>query len=409
MSHELRTPLNSMLVLSGLLSDNDAGNLTAKQVEYLKTIHAAGTDLLSLINQVLDLAKIEAGKQDVAHGVVGLEELCAYARRIFEPLARDKELAFSVELDADLPAEIRSDRRRIEQILNNLLGNAIKFTERGQVSLRLSRPGPDVALARGLGRDATLAISIEDTGAGIPLEHQGRIFAAFEQLDGSADRRYGGSGLGLSIARELSLLLGGEIQLRSTPGQGSTFTCYLPFTLPEHAESPRPVHASARLAPGVPAEAPHRESVESTEAMLSTRPANLFLGATILVAEDDMRTLYALSALLHAKGAVVLTADSGQNALDELDRQPQTQAVLLDMTMPERGGYEALRMIRAQARFALLPIVGLIARAQAAGGEDCVKQGASAQVTKPVDPEELCRVLHELLAERPHASLANSA
>jgi signal transduction histidine kinase len=410
MSHELRTPLNSMLVLSGLLANNETGNLSDKQVEFCKTIHAAGTDLLLLINQVLDLAKIESGKQDVNAGPVLLNELADHARRIFEPLARDKQLAFTVSVDPSLPEQIVSDRRRIEQILNNLLGNAIKFTEHGQVSLRFVRPLPDVVLATGdAAHDATLAIEIEDTGAGIPGEHHGRIFAAFEQLDASADRRYGGTGLGLSIARELALLLGGEIHLRSTPGRGSVFTCYLPFAFQGEATSVRSVakvgDASRELAPASSTAQPatargsvREQSLDaSAVAMLSTRPANLFDGASILVVEDDMRTLYALSALLHAKGAEVLTADTVESALEELDGHPQTRALVLDMMMPGQSGHELLRGIRTQARFAHLPIVALTGRAEASQREALRRAGASDVLEKPVDADALCTLLCELL------------
>jgi signal transduction histidine kinase/ActR/RegA family two-component response regulator len=408
MSHELRTPLNSMLVLSGLLADNETGNLTEKQVEFCKTIHAAGTDLLALINQVLDLAKIESGKQDVNVSAVLLNELADHARRIFEPLARDKDLSFTVSVDASLPPQITSDRRRIEQILNNLLGNAIKFTERGEVTLRFLSPAPDVVLASGAAAlDATLAIEIEDTGAGIPREHHGRIFAAFEQLDASADRRYGGTGLGLSIARELAVLLGGEIQLRSAPGRGSVFTCYLPFAFQGDTGAVRPA-AKAReptreLGPASTAPSDVRGSVrgpnldDSAMAMLSTRPANLFDGASILVVEDDMRTLYALSALLHAKGAEVLTADTAESALEELERHPQARAVLLDLMMPEQNAHEALQRIRAQSRFSQLPVIALTNHAAAGEREALRRAGVSDLLEKPVDADALCALLCQVL------------
>jgi signal transduction histidine kinase/ActR/RegA family two-component response regulator len=403
MSHELRTPLNSMLVLSGLLADNDAGNLSDKQVEFCKTIHGAGTDLLALINQVLDLAKIEAGKQDVEVAPIPLKDLADYARRIFEPLARDKKLEFSVSIDARLPAQIESDRRRVEQILNNLLGNAIKFTERGKVTLRLASPPEDPSL---------LALEIADTGMGIPLEHQGRIFAAFEQLDASADRRHGGSGLGLSIARELSVLLGGEIRLRSAPGRGSTFACYLPLVFKRNGQSVQPAKRVADpAAPGIEGverrgsareqnvEPKVEAARENADAMLSTRPANLFDGAIILVADDDMRTLYALSALLHAKGAEVLTADSSESALSELERHPETRAVLMDARMPELDGYAVLRSIRESPRFRHLPVVTLGDCTDLADRDACMRAGAAAHLAKPVDPERLCALLHKLLHE----------
>jgi signal transduction histidine kinase/ActR/RegA family two-component response regulator len=411
MSHELRTPLNSMLVLSSLLSDNEAGNLTPRQVEFCQTIHGAGRDLLSLINQVLDLAKIESGKQEVQAGDLTLAELADHARRIFEPLARDKQLVFEIEVEPGLPERLHSDRRRIEQILNNLLGNAIKFTERGGVWLRFGRMPAAVSLSRPeLTPAHTLAITIHDTGAGIAKQHQQRVFAPFEQVDGAVDRRYGGTGLGLSIARELTLLLGGELQLESELGQGSTFTCFLPFQAPAaargktQAPGPRVTALAPDAATATPAVIRLKDDASSsdsfTEACLAAEPADLFHGATLLVADDDMRTLYALSALLHAKGANVVTADSGKAALEALQSQPQLNAVLLDIMMPELDGLSTLRSIRAQPRFAQLPVVVLTAKALDPDRNQCLAAGASAHLTKPMDAEQLCRVLASLLGER---------
>jgi signal transduction histidine kinase len=247
MSHELRTPLNSMILLSSLLAENESGNLTAKQVEFCETVHAAGRDLLGLINQVLDLAKVEAGKQDVKVEPIDLEDVAAHARGIFGPLAADKGLTLEVEVTPDAPAALVSDRQRIEQILNNLLGNAIKFTEHGRVALSIQRPPEAIAFERmGLHRDEAIAFVVSDTGKGIaPAQHE-RMFAPFEQGEAATDRRYGGTGLGLTIARSLTALLGGELLLESAPGRGSTFTCCLPLTFSEPHPSPPPAEVSRR-------------------------------------------------------------------------------------------------------------------------------------------------------------------
>jgi signal transduction histidine kinase len=215
-SHELRTPLNSMLLLSGLLAENEGGRLSERQVGFARTIHAAGKELLALIDQVLDLAKLEAGRLEVQRGPVALPEIAGRVERVFAPLAREKGLAFRVELGAEVPEFIHTDRQRLDQVLTNLLGNAIKFTDRGEVALRIHGDGSRVSFR------------VSDTGVGVPLADQQRIFAPFEQVEGTASRRHGGTGLGLTIARELTHLLGGELHVRSEPGQGSTFTCVLP-------------------------------------------------------------------------------------------------------------------------------------------------------------------------------------
>ena len=215
-SHELRTPLNSMLLLSGLLAENEGGHLTARQVGFAKTIHAAGKELLALIDQVLDLARIEAGRLEVQRAPVPLLEVAGRVERVFAPLAREKGLVFLVELGAEVPRAIHTDRQRLDQILTNLLGNAIKFTDRGEVALRIHTDASRVSFG------------VSDTGVGVSPADQQRIFAPFEQVEGTPSRRHGGTGLGLTIARELAQLLGGELLVESEPGRGSTFTCVLP-------------------------------------------------------------------------------------------------------------------------------------------------------------------------------------
>jgi len=659
MSHELRTPLNSMLLLSNLLAENEAGNLTARQVEFCKTIYSAGNDLLGLINQVLDLAKVEAGKQRLLIERVPLESLANHVERVFKPLASDKGLDFVVEVSPEVPETIATDSQRLQQILTNLLANAIKFTERGKVTFRLESPEPDVRFRRDdLRADRAVAFAVSDTGVGIAPEHRERIFFPFEQVDTASDRRYGGTGLGLAISRELAQLLGGELQLESSIGKGSTFVCYLPFESKAAATS-----SPALVAPGEPSavrgaapidtgtaragdpylliieddavfaktmgdvaraqglqyvwaangrtgmrqakermpsgiildvklpdvdgfkimeelradpDTAHvpvhfisamdaserglamgavgyltkpatrrdlvrvveslaakpiarsgrilvveddkplgdsvvkqlaaenleaRHVVSATEALeavkkerfacvildlslpdmdglellhsleklcgsempavvvytaralsknetqrleayaeaivlkegpsaerlvdevrlfvrrlkeglaprrsgaSSSRPTGMRLeGRRVLVADDDMRTVYALSATLRAKGAEVFVADTGQAALGVLDEHPDIEAVLMDIMMPEMDGYEAIRRIRQDARFHRLPVIALTAKAMKDDKDKCISVGASDYLPKPIDPDHLLSMLHSRLAENGHGS-----
>ncbi|HET8935192.1 MAG TPA: response regulator [Polyangiales bacterium] len=525
MSHELRTPLNSMLLLSNLLAANDGHNLSAKQVEYCRTIHGAGKDLLALINQVLDLAKIEAGKQQVQLEEVPLQRWADHAEHIFGPVARDKGLEFKVELAPSCPTSITTDGRRVEQILNNLLGNALKFTLHGTVSLRIAACSGEIRYQRAdLLPESTLELTVSDTGVGIAAEHLERIFAPFEQADASQERRFGGTGLGLTIARELATLLGGELSVSSVLGQGTTFVFYIPYAPPKSdalpaALGPRsdavvqptaaaepdlgPVlivedeshHAqslgdllqsaqfevrsvtSAREALAALDEQPFRcvvldlglpdmdglELVEllsqrsntdrlpvivytgralskaeslrlqscsqavvlkggagaervveeirnvsqrlkaglrpSLRAPIPSAPSPRLDGRLVLLADDDMRTVYALSALLRAKGAEVLVADNGITALSTLAAQPLVDIVLLDIMMPEMDGYETLRRLRAEARWAKLPVIALTAKAGQHDRQTCLDRGATGYMVKPVDGEKLIELMHQCLID----------
>ena len=229
MSHELRTPLNSSLILAKLLSDNTTGNLSAEQVRFAQTIYSAGNDLLHLINDILDISKVEAGKLELVLESLPVRRVVENLSMTFEPMAQQKQLRFTVQVDPSVPATVWTDRQRLEQILKNLLSNAVKFTDSGTVSLKVSStPGGPVRF------------DIEDSGIGIPLEQQQKIFDAFHQADGTTSRRFGGTGLGLSISRDLTVLLGGELVVTSSPGNGSMFTLILPRTCP------------AESAPGLP-------------------------------------------------------------------------------------------------------------------------------------------------------------
>src|ERR671930_1550027 len=230
MSHELRTPLNSMLILAKLLAENPDTNLSEKQIEFAETIYSAGSDLLELINDILDLSKVEAGRMDVHVGDVKLADVREFVERSFRPIADDKQLDFEIEVHgANVPPTIETDEQRLQQVLKNLLSNAFKFTEQGGVKLRISvaegRQFASEALSRA---ETVIQFAVQDTGSGIPHDKLRLIFEAFQQADGTTSRRYGGTGLGLSISREIARLLGGEIRVVSMPGRGSTFTLFLP-------------------------------------------------------------------------------------------------------------------------------------------------------------------------------------
>ncbi len=402
MSHELRTPLNSMLLLSGLLADNETKNLTEKQVEFCKTVHQAGKDLLALINQVLDLAKVEAGKQDVYLESVSLESLALHARRLFDPLAREKGLALQVTVDPGLPVAITTDSKRVEQILNNLLGNAIKFTERGTVSLRISALEPDAKLTRqDVPRERCVTFAVSDTGIGISTEHQERVFAPFEQIESSQARRYGGTGLGLTISRELAALLGGELQLRSVASQGSTFLLHLPFEAPTAAREAPPPRA---LGAGTALGAARKESLErpAQEGALRVRPPGVSglsvvagkraAGCDLLIIEDDAGFAAGLGEVIQAQGLSYLIAPDGETGL-RLARTHQPRGIVLDVKLSDVDGFTVMEMLRADAATATIPVHFVSALDAPERG---MALGAIGYLTKPASRQDLTRLVHAL-------------
>jgi CheY-like chemotaxis protein len=384
MSHELRTPLNSMLILSNLMAQNEAGNLTDKQVEYARTIHSAGRDLLGLINQVLDLSKIESGKQELRLETVPLWELTEHSRRLFEPLARDKGLELKVDLGSDLPPAMVTDRQRLEQIVTNLLGNAIKFTTSGQVALRVSRPPADLALPPRLTREQTVVIDVSDTGVGIAPEDQARVFSPFEQVDTRTDRRYGGTGLGLTIARELAVLLGGELRLDSQPGRGSTFTCLLPLELRAAPDlSRQPVSAGA-----LPAARPAAARViEDDREQLA--PGIPYL----LVIEDDPVMAEQLVELGRERGWKVVVTAQGEDGV-QLARRFTPRGIILDVRLPDIDGFAVMERLRDDPETREIPVHFLSAVDSAERGWAL---GAVGYLTKPVGHQELKEVVERLL------------
>ncbi|MER0448675.1 HAMP domain-containing protein [Streptomyces sp. Edi4] len=455
MSHELRTPLNSLLILAKLLADNAEGNLSPKQVEFAETIHGAGSDLLQLINDILDLSKVEAGKMDVSPTRIALVQLVDYVEATFRPLTAEKGLDFSVRVSPELPATLHTDEQRLLQVLRNLLSNAVKFTDSGAVELVIRPAGSDVPhaireqlLEAGSLRDADaglIAFSVTDTGIGIAAGKMRVIFEAFKQADGTTSRKYGGTGLGLSISREIARLLGGEIHAASEPGRGSTFTLYLPLHLSELPPqgypqlAPGATEGAAGLAidaavhpdlarPGAGTGAPEgpgpgtaglfRRRRKALEAAGQTAPPAQqqetgageswapeperapargfhFAGEKVLIVDDDVRNVFALTSVLEQHGLSVLYAENGREGIEVLEQHEDTAVVLMDIMMPEMDGYATTSAIRRMPQFAGLPIVALTAKAMKGDREKAIDSGASDYVTKPVDPDHLLSVMEQ--------------
>jgi signal transduction histidine kinase/HAMP domain-containing protein/ActR/RegA family two-component response regulator len=402
MSHELRTPLNSIMVLSNLLAENPEKNLSPDQIEYANTIFSSGRDLLVLIDQILDLSKIEAGRMEVEHQPVPLGEIRTYLEQHYRPIARQKKLQFNVEVAPDVPTLVTTDAQRLQQILKNLLSNAFKFTETGGVTLEISlerdtRRFQSQALVHSTG---ALAFAVTDSGIGIPPEKQQLIFEAFQQADTSTSRTYGGTGLGLTISRELARLLGGEIHLRSTPGIGSTFTLYLPMSHGEDAgmsqlpggEPPAPP-TSTMPEEGRPAPSEAGPRAPAAGAQEEGRPRNALAGTQLVIVDDDIRNLFAVTALLERHGAKAIPASSAKELFAVLEQHPKADAILMDMMMPEMDGYEATRRIRKSERWSKLPVIALTAKAMPGDRERAIEAGCSDFVAKPIDRQQLVDVL----------------
>ncbi|MFF2308085.1 response regulator, partial [Streptomyces sp. NPDC058128] len=457
MSHELRTPLNSLLILAKLLADNAETNLTPKQVEFAETIHGAGSDLLQLINDILDLSKVEAGKMDVSPTRIALVQLVDYVEATFRPLTAEKGLDFSVRVSPELPATLHTDEQRLLQVLRNLLSNAVKFTDTGAVELVIRPAGADVPqsireqlLEAGSLRDPEadlIAFSVTDTGIGIAASKMRVIFEAFKQADGTTSRKYGGTGLGLSISREIARLLGGEIFAASEPGRGSTFTLYLPLNPTElpagygqgAADDPQqgveegaagaagavhpfphfpppPVRTEARSGAGAlfrhrrkaaaeatgartasPGQSGQQIAVDRAEQEVEAEPRRTFgfSGEKVLIVDDDIRNVFALTSVLEQHGLAVLYAENGREGIEVLEQHDDVTIVLMDIMMPEMDGYATTTAIRRMPQFAGLPIIALTAKAMKGDREKAIESGASDYVTKPVDPDHLLSVMEQ--------------
>ena len=373
MSHELRTPLNNLLILAKMLAENSEKNLLPKQVKFAETIHSSGTDLLALINDILDLSKIESGKMDVELGPVQLMQLQDYCSRTFRHVAEGKGLDFTIELDPTLGDTMHTDTKRLQQVLKNLLSNALKFTEHGSVRLKISRPAAGWRTAHPvLGRiKSVVAFSVSDTGIGIPQEKQRIIFEAFQQADGTTSRKYGGTGLGLSISRELARLLGGEIRLESAPGVGSTFTLYLPqvyvSTLQAKvAELPRLQPSSDTLAPAPTVEEstisslspPHLGVTEilAEDLVVEDDRNNIKPGdPVLLIIEDDVTFARILVDMAHSNNLKAVVALRGATALS-LAREFKPGAVTLDIALPDMVGWTILDRLKHDPATRHIPV-----------------------------------------------------
>ena len=401
MSHELRTPLNSVLILANLLADNKAGNLTAKQIEYANIIHKSGHDLLTLINDILDLSKIEAGHVDLQLEPVSVNSVLRDVTQLFGVVAEEKKVQFVTSVDESAPVTLTTDKLRLGQIIKNLLSNAFKFTPRdGHITLSVARATDTGSLTRESLReqpDGLLTIAVTDTGVGIPADKQQLIFDAFQQADGSTSRQYGGTGLGLSISRELIKRLGGEIRVESTEGQGSTFTIYLPLTGPvsEPAASssvyltqrPRPVNGLP--APGLP----------EPQTLVADDRNDLNTGDPVmLIVEDDAHFAGIVRDVARAKGYKTIVALQGDEGL-LYARQHIPSAIILDLQLPVLDGISLLQRLKDDPALRHIPVHIL-----SAGDEPRVAvAGAMAYLKKPVarqDLENAFTRISNLLAER---------
>ena len=376
MSHELRTPLNSLLVLARLLAQNPNGNLTLKQVEYATVIHSSGSDLLRLINDILDLTKVEAGKMEINPERFALAGLIEDLRGVFGPLTEEKRLTFTIGTGPGVPADVFTDKQRLRQILYNLLSNAVKFTEHGHVELRIeTAAGPP-------GSDSWIVFSVADTGIGIGRDNLTSIFSAFQQADGTTSRRYGGTGLGLAICREVAARLGGEVTVRSELGLGSTFSLHLPLGQHGGPYQRIPSAADGNIAP-VPAAMPHE----------------VLRGHKVLVVDDDPRNSFVLTDVLEMHGMTVVQATDGRKAIAEL-AAGDIDLVLMDVMMPQMDGYETTRAIRRMPQYTRLPVITVTARAMQGDREKSIDAGATDYITKPIDIEELLACMERWLTPR---------
>ncbi|HEV2991717.1 MAG TPA: response regulator, partial [Candidatus Angelobacter sp.] len=395
MSHELRTPLNSILVLGQQLSDNPDGNLTPKQVEFSRTIHGAGTDLLNLISDILDLSKIESGTVSVEAEEVFFASLVEMIGRPFRHEAENRKLAFEMQVDPNLTRSLVTDSKRLQQVLKNLLSNAFKFTEQGGVRLSVSAASSgwssDHPILSSAG--SVVAFEVTDTGIGIPQEKQRIIFEAFQQADAGTSRKYGGTGLGLAISRELASLLGGEIQLKSVPAKGSTFTLYLPQTYVGPASSSAVVKEGTGSSTMAPLQFASVATVEHAVERIEDDRDDLRPGdAVLLIVEDDPHYARILCNLARDKGFQVLVAMRGTEALS-LAREFHPNAISLDVFLPDMLGWTVLNHLKQDPSTRHIPVQLLTTDDDWHHG---LSRGAFSFVTKPTTTEGLEAVLNRI-------------
>lgn len=383
MSHELRTPLNSLLILSKLLGDNPDGNLTDEQVRHARTIQSSGDDLLTLINDILDLSKIEAGHVQVQAESVSLQRLLGDVKRLFQPVADTRGLTFDIDLAEDAPEVLQTDRQRLEQILKNLLSNAFKFTETGGIRLAVRADA-----------EHGVAFAVSDTGIGIALDQQDSVFEAFQQADGTISRRYGGTGLGLSISRELARLLGGAIRLESRPGEGSTFTLSLPVIHDaDQVASPRRTPAPRGRKAAAPAPAAAEPRPQTLQPPVEDDRERL--GGSrrlLLVIEDDDAFAMIVRDISREMGFQCLVAGTAEEAL-RLAEQHRPSAIVLDVGLPDHSGLTVLDSLKRDDLTRHIPIHVISAEDHS---QTALALGAVGYMLKPVKRENLADVLTTL-------------
>ena len=415
MSHELRTPLNSIILLSRLLADNKYGNLTAKQSKFAETVHSCGNDLLSLINEILDLAKVEAGKMELHPQDVHLKMIAKKMKQFFSATAKEKNIEFNTSLSDDLPLQIYTDIQKVEQVIKNLLSNAFKFTSKGEIRLDFMKADKLPLKPEKMDPDQTIAIQIIDTGEGIPEDKKNIVFEAFRQADGTTKRKYGGTGLGLSIAREFSRILGGEIILESTLGKGSTFTLFLPIryngatvidrkiipSIDPKITDPKQMTSFTSKEPTL-----FQESV--TPAPLSFKPSNLFVKQpkqrnetistseksstdkkekTLLIIEDDQNFAMYLNEMALEKGFEPMIASDGETGL-EYAQEFKPDAIFLDVMLPGMDGWMVLEKLKKNDSLRHIP-VHFITCSTPERQKEALKKGAIGYLSKPIDKKTL--------------------
>ncbi len=386
MSHELRTPLNSLLILARLLASNEEGNLTEEQVEEARVIYNGGLELLNLINDILDLSKVEAGKLTITAEDVPLDGIVKKLQQQFTPVANEKGVAFPIKIAADLPSYLHSDTQRVEQILKNLLSNAFKFTDKGSVTLSISRPDEKIELQRhSLDHDNAIAFSVIDTGIGIEASKFKDIFEAFQQEDGSIDRHYGGTGLGLTIARKFAHMLGGEIHVRSEKGKGSIFTLLLPLTLtPVVMESTQPAddaEEGAKIELKTMRRAALKEFIEDDRKNIGDKDKIL------LIIEDDPTFAKTLMKIAHKRGYKCVCAGDGKTGLLFATEWLPT-AIILDLKLPDIDGMQVLDQLKHNLKSRHIP-VHIISGRDAAENVVPLRKGAIGYLAKPVEKEAI--------------------
>lgn len=402
MSHELRTPLNSLLILSQLLADNKDGNLNPKQVDYAQTIHTSGSDLLRLIDEILDLSKVEAGQMKVEMETLSLDELKESIERTFEPLAVKKGIGFYLETEAGLPDTIYTDGHRLQQILKNLLSNAIKFTDKGRVSLRISRIQDHSGASRSSHEGGHIAFAVVDTGIGISKDKRELVFEAFQQADGTTSRKYGGTGLGLTISRELAGLIGGHIEIESEEGKGSTFTLFVPDSetgpyltswnevSPEEEDSFAPAHQRKELLiPNIELNNPDllvSSEVEDDRDQLTPEDR------VLLIIEDDINFATIMQDIARSRGFKVLVALQGDKGL-ALAHTFKPDAIMLDIQLPVIDGWSILERLKQNPDTRHIPVHVLSVIDEPQQG---LIMGAMAYLKKPVNKENIEKALSRI-------------